>query len=231
MGPPGAGKGTQAVRLAAAFGLCHLSTGDILRQAVAGGTPLGRQVKEYMERGLLVPDEIMVRIVVEQLDQAECRNGVLLDGFPRTVAQAEALDRALEERRARITAVLDLQVAPEVLLERLSGRLICRVCQATYHRTLNPPKQPGVCDRCGGELYQRPDDTLETARTRLKVYAERTEPVLDYYRRRGVLQVVSGEGTIDEVTARLIAALRQWQAGEGDGTAQERPHEPSDDLH
>ncbi len=213
MGPPGAGKGTQAARLAAAFGLCHLSTGDILRQAVASGTPLGTQAKEYMERGLLVPDDIMVRIVVDQLDREECRDGVLLDGFPRTVAQAEALDRALEERGKRITAVLDLEVAPDVLLARLSGRLICRVCQATYHQTLNPPKQPGVCDRCGGELYQRADDTLETARTRLQVYAERTAPVLEYYRRRSVLQQVLGEGTIDEVTARLIGALRQRQDG------------------
>jgi adenylate kinase len=161
-----------------------------------------------MDRGLLVPDSITVDVMLEQLSRPECSTGALLDGFPRTVAQAEALDQALARRGQRIDAVLDLEVSSEVLLARLSGRWICRVCPASYHETTNPPQRPGICDRCGGELYQRADDSRDTARTRLQVYAERTAPVLDYYRRRHVLHAVSGENGIDEVTARLIEALQ-----------------------
>jgi adenylate kinase len=208
LGPPGAGKGTQALRLAERLGLCHMSTGDVFRQTAASGSALGRQVAAYMDRGLLVPDSITVDVMLEQLSRPECRAGALLDGFPRTVAQAEALDQALALRGQRIDAVLDLEVSSDVLLARLGGRWICRTCPASYHEVTNPPQRPGICDRCGGELYQRADDSRDTARTRLQVYAERTAPVLDYYRRRHMLRAVSGENGIDEVTARLIEALR-----------------------
>ncbi len=207
MGAPGAGKGTQAEGLAEKLGVPHVASGDLFREALQKGTPLGLKAKGYMERGELVPDEIVIGMILERLAQPDCEKGVVLDGFPRTLAQAEALDRALAEQGRKVDRVLFLEVPEEDLVQRLTGRWICRQCQASYHTLFRPPKVEGVCDRCGGELYQRPDDREETVRRRLEVYFEQTTPVLEYYRRRGVLVSVDGLGSIDEVRRRLAAAV------------------------
>ncbi len=203
MGPPGAGKGTQAKRLAAELGLPHIASGDIFREHVKQGTELGRKAKPYMERGELVPDEITIGMIVERLSRPDCERGALLDGFPRTVPQAQALDERLVEINWCILAVPYIRVSEPVLLRRLSGRRICRNCGAVYHMEFRPPARPGVCDVCGGPLYQRPDDTLETARRRLQVYFEQTAPVLAYYENQGLLVEIDGEQSIEEVYASL----------------------------
>jgi adenylate kinases len=208
MGLPGAGKGTQAERIVASFGIPHISTGDMFRQAVREGTPLGLKAKEYMDKGLLVPDEVTVGIVRERLSQGDCAKGFLLDGFPRTVPQAEALDATLAELGRRLDHVIYLDVCKETLLARLTGRRICRQCGATYHVVFNPPRQEGVCDKCGGELYQRDDDKEETVATRLEVNLAQMEPLLAYYEEKGLLRRVNGEQEIDAVFADIAQILR-----------------------
>lgn len=212
LGPPGAGKGTQAARLAERLGLVHVASGDLFREAVAAQTPLGQKAQGYMERGELVPDEIVVAMVLERLAQSDCHRGAVLDGFPRTVAQAGALDEALSAQGKKVDAVLLLHVPDEVVLERLTGRRICRNCQAPYHITFHPPAQEGICDRCGGVLYQRDDDREETVRHRLQVYREQTAPLISYYHQKQVLHKVDGVGEVEEVSERLLRALDIAQA-------------------
>ncbi len=207
MGPPGAGKGTQAKRLAAELGLPHIASGDIFREHVQNDTELGRLAKPYMDRGELVPDDITIAMVVERLSRPDCAHGALLDGFPRTVPQAQALDVRLAELGWCIQAVPYIRVSEEVLLRRLAGRWICRNCGAVYHIEFRPPAKAGVCDKCGGPLYQRPDDRVETARHRLEVYFRQTEPVLKYYEKQGLLVEIDGEQSIEEVYAALRDAV------------------------
>jgi len=185
LGPPGAGKGTQAVRLAEQLGIPHVSTGDMFRAAVKDGTELGRKANEYMEAGALVPDEITIGIVRERLSTSECRPGFILDGFPRTLPQAEALSDVLDELELELDAVLYLELDDSVVVHRITGRRVCRGCGATYHVDFDPPDREGVCNECGGELYQRDDDAEETVRERLRVYKEQTAPLIDYYEQEG----------------------------------------------
>ncbi|MGG1313147.1 adenylate kinase [Cohnella laeviribosi] len=208
MGPPGAGKGTQAERIVAEFGIPHISTGDAFRLAMKEGTPLGQKAKEYVDKGLLVPDEVTNGIVRDRISQDDCKNGFLLDGFPRTLAQAEALDAMLAEMGRQIDHVINLKVDRSFLLTRLTGRRICKECGTTYHIVFNPPKVPGVCDKDGGELYQRSDDTEEKVGTRLDEYTSKTAPLLDYYAGKGLLREVNGEKEIDAVTADIASLLR-----------------------
>jgi len=208
MGPPGAGKGTQAERIKAEFSIPHISTGDAFRAAMKQGTPLGLKAKEYVDAGRLVPDEVTIGIVRDRLREDDCRKGFMLDGFPRTIAQAEALDGILAELGSRIDHVINLKVDRDLLLARLTGRRICRSCGATYHLLFNPPAKEGVCDKCGGELYQRSDDTEEKVGTRLDEYINKTAPLLEYYAGRGLLRELDGERNIDEVTEELRGLLR-----------------------
>ena len=208
LGPPGAGKGTQAVRLASVLGLTHLATGDMLRAEVASGSGLGTQAQAYMERGDLVPDDVIIRMILGRLGAQGPAAGVILDGFPRTLAQAEALDEALEETGQPIDRALSLRVSDDELVRRLAGRLTCRGCQRPYHLEFSPPREPGRCDGCGGELVQRPDDNPESVRRRLAVYRKQTAPVIDYYRRAGSVAEVDGEGSPDDIHRRLVAAAR-----------------------
>jgi adenylate kinase len=212
LGAPGAGKGTQAERLVEHFGLVHVASGDLFRENIAQGTPLGQQAKTYVEQGLLVPDDLTVAMVMERLAQPDCQAGVLLDGFPRTVAQAEALQTALARQGKRIDAVLYIRVPTEVLLNRLSGRLLCRHCQAVYHTIFNPPKAPGVCDACGGELYQRIDDSRETAQRRLDVYFAQTTPLIEHYRKLGLLVEINGDQEISAVEAGMVKVIEDLKA-------------------
>jgi len=208
MGPPGAGKGTQAERIVEEFNIPHISTGDAFRLAMKQGTPIGLKAKEYIDQGLLVPDEITNGIVKERLAQADCEKGFLLDGFPRTIQQAEALDSMLQELGRSIDHVVNLDVDRNLLLARLTGRRICKSCGATYHIMFNPPKAEGVCDKDGGELYQRSDDSEEKVGTRLDEYTSKTAPLLDYYSKQGLLREVNGEQDINVVTAEIISTLR-----------------------
>lgn len=208
MGPPGAGKGTQAERIVATFGVPHISTGDAFRLAMKEGTALGVEAKKYVDQGLLVPDEVTNGIVKDRLSLADCDKGFLLDGFPRTLAQAEALDEILAGLGKKIDHVVNLKVDRDRLLARLTGRRICRTCGATYHVLFNPPKVEGVCDKDGGELYQRSDDTEEKVGTRLDEYTSKTAPLLAYYEGKGLLREVDGEKDIDAVTADISSLLR-----------------------
>ncbi|WP_338553278.1 adenylate kinase [Paenibacillus sp. KS-LC4] len=208
MGPPGAGKGTQAERIVSEFGIPHISTGDAFRLAMKEGTALGLKAKEYVDKGLLVPDEITNGIVKERLSLDDCNKGFLLDGFPRTLQQAEALDGMLKELDRGIGHVVNLKVDRGFLLARLTGRRICKTCGTTYHILFNPPKQEGVCDKDGGELYQRSDDTEEKVGTRLDEYISKTAPLLDYYSDKGLLREVDGEKEINAVTADITSILR-----------------------
>jgi adenylate kinase len=208
MGPPGAGKGTQAEKIVETFQIPHISTGDAFRLAMSQGTPLGVEAKSYVDKGLLVPDEITNGIVRDRLGQSDCDKGFLLDGFPRTIAQAEALDGILKEQGKRIDYVINLSVDRNKLLARLTGRRICKSCGATYHLIFNPPKQEGVCDKCSGELYQRSDDTEEKVGTRLDEYMNKTAPLLAYYEKQGSLRNIDGEQDIQKVTADIHALLR-----------------------
>jgi len=212
MGPPGAGKGTQAGTVADLVGITHVASGDLFRDAARNGTDFGRLAQTYMDRGELVPDDLTVSMVMARLQEPDCRNGFVLDGFPRTVNQAQALDEKLTREGRRIDKVIDLRVPEDVLLARLSGRWLCKTCHTSYHTLFSPPSVEGVCDRCGGELYQRVDDREETARHRLEVYFAETAPVLDYYRRAGILTEVRGDRAVGEVTE----ALRRRIVGEQD---------------
>lgn len=208
LGAPGAGKGTQASILAEELGLPHVATGDLFREALSQETELGRAVKGYVERGELVPDATTIRVVEERLQQPDCAEGVILDGFPRTLEQARALDDALAARGKRVDKVLYLEVSEAELLNRLGGRWLCRSCQAPYHASNHPPQVAGRCDACGGELYQRPDDSIETARNRLEIYRRQSAPLIAHYGRAGKLVTVPGEGGIPEVSRALAAAAK-----------------------
>lgn len=208
MGPPGAGKGTQAEYIVNEFHIPHISTGDAFRAAMSQGTPMGVEAKGYVDKGLLVPDEITNGIVRERLAQPDCNSGFLLDGFPRTLQQAESLDGMMTELEKKIDVVFNLVVDRSLLLARLTGRRICKSCGATYHVMFNPPQHEGVCDKCSGELYQRSDDTEEKVGTRLDEYSSKTAPLLDYYRNKGILKEVNGEQDIQLVTAEISSILR-----------------------
>jgi adenylate kinase len=207
LGPPASGKGTQAAQLREALNLPHVASGDLFRENLKQETELGLQAKAYMDRGELVPDDITIAMVMDRLSQPDCATGAILDGFPRTIAQAGALDSALAAQRQKINLVPYIAVPDDVVVERVSGRRICRVCGESYHVQFNPPQQPGVCDNDGGELYQRDDDKPETVRQRLKVYWEQTSPLVDYYRHQGVLVEINGDQAIDAVQADLRAVV------------------------
>lgn len=209
MGPPGAGKGTQAQKIASLHGIPHISTGDVFRHNMKQGTPLGLQVKSYVDNGLLVPDELTNALIRDRLGEADCAKGFILDGYPRTTAQAEELDRVLAAMNRKVDAVINLVVDRNLLLARLTGRRVCRSCGTSYHILFNPPKQDGVCDKCYGELYQREDDTEEKVGTRLDEYEKKTAPLLDYYRNKGNLRNVNGEQEIDRVTEDIQAILKE----------------------
>lgn len=211
LGPPGAGKGTQAETLVAKLAVPHISTGDMFRKAIKEGTELGKEAKSYMDQGKLVPDEVTIGIVRERLSQADCKDGFLLDGFPRTVPQAEALDKILSDLGTALDAVISIEVPNEKLVERLTGRRVCKACGATYHMVFNPPKEANVCDKCGGELYQRSDDSEATVRNRLEVYQNQTEPLIAYYKNKGILKTIDGDQEIAKVLTDIGAAIgRQW---------------------
>ena len=205
LGAPGAGKGTQAAFLSQEFGLPHIASGDLFREAQRKGTELGVLAKSYMEKGQLVPDEVTIKLILERIAAPDCEKGFILDGFPRSLDQAKALDEALSKP---IDKAVYIKVSNEELVRRLSGRWICRECQAPYHMVSSPPKVEGKCDRCGGELYQRADDTVETVQKRLEVYFAQTAPLIDYYQEKGKLVEAKGEQGIEEVRDELIAALR-----------------------
>lgn len=207
LGPPGAGKGTQARELAREWGVPQVATGDMLREQMAAGTALGREAKQFYERGELVPDDVILRMVEERFRQPDAVNGFVLDGFPRTNAQADGLAAMLERRGQKIDAVVYFDVSEPELVRRLTGRRLCRECQTSYHLVSAPPKQEGVCDKCGGVLYQRQDDGEATVRHRLGVYARQTAPLLDYYRQRGLLRTVTGEGPVEKVRQALRDAV------------------------
>ena len=208
MGPPGAGKGTQAANLVKELGVPHISTGDMFRAAVKEGTPLGKQAKACMDAGQLVPDEVTIGIVRERLSKDDCKKGFILDGFPRTVEQADALTGILKELGLSLEGVLNINVPAAELVERAVGRRICKKCGATYHVSFHPSKAENVCDECGGELYQRADDTRETMEHRLSVYEDSTRPLIEYYQKAGVYQEVDGRQPIEKVTQDLIRALK-----------------------
>ncbi len=208
LGPPGAGKGTQAQRLAERHGLVQLSTGDMLREAVAAGTEVGKRAKEIMDAGKLVPDEVVIRIISDRLDRPDTNNGVILDGFPRTVAQAEALDKLLVEKGRSLDAVIELTVDEDALIERIAGRYTCAKCGAGYHDKFQKPAKEGVCDKCGStEFKRRSDDNEATVRARLEAYHQQTAPILPYYEKQSKLRRVDGMADIDDVTKQLEAEL------------------------
>ena len=207
LGPPGSGKGTQAKLLLERYRIPQVSTGDMLRAAVRAGTPLGRDAKQYMDRGSLVPDAIIVGLVRERLAQYDCSCGYILDGFPRTVAQAEALDRMLAAAGTPLDHVISLEVAEDDLVARIAGRRTCRNCGAMYHVQFSPSRVDGVCDACGGPTYQRDDDQEETVRRRLQVYTRQTEPLVAFYRGRGLLRPVPGTGDMAEIAQRVLRVL------------------------
>ena len=207
LGAPGAGKGTQAAYVAQKLSLAHIATGDLFRQVLEQGTELAMQAKAYMEKGALVPDEITIQMVLERLSAPDTKVGAIFDGFPRNLKQAEALDRALVKQAKAIDRVVFIKVSEEELLRRLSGRFICRNCQMPYHATDSPPRVWGKCDKCGGELYQRSDDTAQTVKKRLEVYFAETAPLIDYYAKLGKLVEIDGEGDAAEVGKKVIKAL------------------------
>ena len=208
LGPPGAGKGTQAQRIVRKHGLIQLSTGDMLRAVVAAGSDLGKEAKRVMDAGQLMPDELMVRMISERIDQPDCRGGFILDGFPRTIPQAEALDRMLAEKRLRLDSVIEMKVDEEALVQRITGRYTCAKCGAGYHDRNVKPARDGVCDRCGGtEFARREDDNETSVRTRLEAYHGQTAPLLPYYAQKGVLEGVDGMADPDAVTAEIAAVL------------------------
>jgi adenylate kinase len=207
LGPPGAGKGTQAVRLVEKYNVPQISTGDIFRKNIKEGTELGKKAQEYTNSGRLVPDELVVDLVKDRLLQDDCKNGYLLDGFPRTIFQAEQLDKFLEEQGQQLDAVINFEVGYDTLIERLTGRRVCKSCGAGYHVKNMPPKKEGVCDRCGGELEQRKDDTKETAVNRIAVYEESTAPLIDYYNKTGALKNFNAEIDPDELLEEIVSVI------------------------
>ena len=209
VGPPGAGKGTQAKFLAEKFAIVAISTGDIFRAHVGSGTELGLEAKRFMDAGDLVPDSVTIAMVRDRLSQDDAGNGFLLDGFPRNVEQAEALQSLLDELDVRLDAVLELQVDSEEIIRRLAGRRTCHGCGQIWHVDYDPTKTPGICDSCGGEVYQRDDDQPETIRRRLEVYEEQTAPLVDFYSHRGILVPLSAMGDVDDITARAVEILKQ----------------------
>ncbi|MCM3796555.1 MULTISPECIES: adenylate kinase [Priestia] len=212
MGLPGAGKGTQAEKIVEHYDIPHISTGDMFRAAIKEGTQLGLKAKSFMDQGNLVPDEVTIGIVRERLNKQDCENGFLLDGFPRTVAQAEALETITKELNKQIDYVINIDVDQSILMERLTGRRICKDCGATYHLVFNPPTKEGVCDKCGGELYQRADDNAETVSTRLSVNVKQSQPLLDFYQEKGYLRNINGNQDINivfEDVRQLLAGVKQ----------------------
>ena len=207
MGRPGAGKGTQAVNIKEYYHIPHISTGDMFRAALKNQTKLGLLAKSYMDQGALVPDEVTIGIVEERLLEPDCKNGFLLDGFPRTIAQAEALDKFLTSNGVNLDAVLDVDVPSEILVKRMVGRRVCKGCGATYHVEFNPPKAEGICDNCGTALIQRADDTEATAVNRLSVYDKQTAPLLEYYEKKNILKTVNGNQPLDKVFEDIKAVL------------------------
>lgn len=209
LGPPGAGKGTQAKNISGNWGLPHISSGDIFRENLHNQTELGKKAEEYMNRGELVPDDVTISMIRERLSRPDCERGALLDGFPRTPGQAEALDEMLLDFNGQVDAVPYIKVPEDELVERLSGRLTCRAAGHVFHKKYNPPREPGICDVDGSELYQREDDKPETVKRRIRVYLDQTQPLIDYYYERGLLIEINGNHPIEEVTAELLNALEK----------------------
>lgn len=207
LGAPGAGKGTQAKKIAAKYGIPHISTGDIFRANIKNGTELGKKAKTYMDQGLLVPDELVVDLVVDRVNQDDCENGYVLDGFPRTIPQAEALTEALEKMGQKVDFAIDVNVPDENIVKRMGGRRACVTCGATYHMVYAPTKKEGICDTCGGELILRDDDKPETVQKRLNVYHDQTQPLIDYYTSQGILRTVDGTVDIDDVFRAITKFL------------------------
>ena len=207
LGAPGAGKGTQAKKIAAKYGIPHISTGDIFRANIKNGTELGKKAKTYMDQGLLVPDELVVDLVVDRVNQDDCENGYVLDGFPRTIPQAEALTEALEKMGQKVDFAIDVNVPDENIVKRMGGRRVCVTCGATYHMVYAPTKKEGICDTCGGELILRDDDKPETVQKRLNVYHDQTQPLIDYYTSQGILRTVDGTVDIDDVFRAITEFL------------------------
>lgn len=207
LGAPGAGKGTQAKILAKKYNVPHISTGDIFRANIKNQTELGKKAKEYMDQGLLVPDELVVDLVADRLTQEDCKEGFILDGFPRTIPQAKSLDETLKKMDLKIDYAVDIHVEDEVIVSRMSGRRACVGCGATYHTVTIPPKQEGICDTCGKELILREDDKPETVLKRLNVYHEQTQPLIDYYKGQGILMTIDGDQDIDDITAQIVKQL------------------------
>lgn len=210
LGAPGVGKGTQADRIAAQYGVLKISTGDLLREAVRNQTELGRQAKRYMDAGQLVPDSVVIGLVRDKLADASCAKGFILDGFPRTVPQAEELDKVLASQGVALDRVVNFEVPREEIVKRLSGRRSCPKCQAVYHDDFSPPRRHGLCDRCGEAVVQRSDDRPETIEARLRVYEEQTEPLIDYYKTQGLLSHLDGAGAVDAVNQRLNALVASF---------------------
>jgi len=209
LGAPGAGKGTQADILCRKLKLAHIASGDLFRQALSKGTDLGLKAKEYMQKGQLVPNEITIKMVLERIQAPDCQEGIILDGFPRNLEQAKALDEALKQQNKSIDEAVYIKVSEDELLKRLTGRWICRKCQAPYHEITSPPKVAGTCDKCGGELYQRADDNTETIKKRLQVFFTETAPLIDYYAKAGKLLEIQGEGSVEDISSRIVSALKK----------------------
>lgn len=207
LGPPGAGKGTQAVRIVEKYNIPHISTGDIFRENIKNGTELGKKAQEYMNKGELVPDDLVIEIATTRLLADDCKEGFLLDGFPRTVYQAEKLDAFLEEHGMKLDKVIDIEVEKEELITRLTGRRVCKACGASYHVVNIPPKTEGICDNCGGELFQRADDTIETVENRIEVYIEQTMPLVDYYKKADNIVEIDGALPLDTVFDAIVEAI------------------------
>lgn len=207
LGPPGAGKGTQAKQIEEKYSIPHISTGDIFRKNIKEKTPLGVTAKEYIDKGYLVPDDITIAIVEDRLKQDDCFKGFLLDGFPRTIEQADALDKVLKMQDKKVEFVINIQVPEEELIKRLTGRRVCTACGASYHMIFNPPKEDGICDLCEGKLIQRPDDSIETVTNRLGVYRKQTEPLINYYKNKQILYNINGEQDIQKVFSDICSIL------------------------
>lgn len=207
LGPPGAGKGTQAEYIVERYNIPHISTGDIFRENIKNNTELGKEAKSYMDKGLLVPDDLVIALVEDRLNKADAKEGFLLDGFPRTVAQAVSLDSILDKNNDKLTKVINISVDPEILIERAVGRRVCKTCGMTYHVKFNPPKEEGICDKDGTKLIQRDDDTEETVKTRISVYFDQTAPLIDYYRAQNLLVDIDGAKDIDKVFEDIVSGL------------------------
>ena len=207
LGPPGAGKGTQAVRIVEKYNVPHISTGDIFRENIKNGTELGKKAQEYMNKGELVPDDLVIDLATSRLLEDDCKNGFLLDGFPRTVYQAEKLDEFLTAHGMKLDKVIDIEVEKEELITRLTGRRVCKKCGASYHVVNIPPKKEGICDICGGELFQRADDTVETVENRIEVYNEQTMPIVDYYKRADNIVTIDGALPLETVFAEIVKSI------------------------